>query len=68
MAFAEHYQTHGFATSAKRSAVVSGLPWDVVVVNYMVPSHVEITQFEVGSSEQASRYGGRNDGWGSFQQ
>jgi len=44
------------------------LPWDVVVVKYMLPSHEGITQFELELENIASRFGGSNDGWGCFNQ
>ena len=66
--FAAIYAAQGFETKVNNSGVVHELPWDVVVVNHMTPSHSGITAFEVRLAQDAAVLGGRNDGWGSFQQ
>jgi hypothetical protein len=42
------------------------LPWDLVVVKHMTPSHKEISDLETTLQEVAAVFWGRNDGWGCF--
>jgi len=58
----------GYAARVKHSACVPSLPWDVTIVKHMVPTHEAISKFEAELELVAARVGGRNDGWGSFQQ
>ena len=43
-------------------------PWDVTVTQVMLPSHENITNFEKRLEFLAIAHGGRNDGWGCFEQ
>ena len=67
-AFADHFRRLGHRVSVEETNSVPELPWDVVVVKHMVPSHNEISEFEDTLSTFASPLGGRNDGWGCFAQ
>ena len=67
-AFGDYFHARGYGVSAERSGTVPDLPWDVVVVKHMVPTHSGITQFEQELEAVASEHGGRNDGWGCFEQ
>ena len=64
--FAEHFRKQGYVASVEFAETVTELPWDVVVVKHMTPSHQEIGDFEAALQEVASTLGGRNDGWGCF--
>jgi Regulator of ribonuclease activity B len=64
--FAEHFREQGYAASVEFAETVKELPWDVVVVTYMTPSHQEIGDFETTLQKVADTLGGRNDGWGCF--
>jgi hypothetical protein len=66
--FGDHFHKLGYRVSAKRSNTVPQLPWDVVVVKSMLPTHAGITQFEQELQAAASSLGGRNDGWGCMEQ
>jgi len=44
--FARHFRGLGYAASAEFTQTDEDLPWDVVVVNHMVPSHDGIGNFE----------------------
>ncbi len=66
--FAALYAARGHKAELRNSNVVPELPWDVLVVKHMIPSHLGITDFEAQLEEDAAALGGRNDGWGSFQQ
>jgi hypothetical protein len=44
------------------------LPWQVEVHPVMLPTHENITEFEKSLMDVAQELGGRNDGWGSFEQ
>lgn len=45
--FAGYFASLGYKTSYERTDTAEGLPWDVLVVNKMVPHHGEITAFEL---------------------
>jgi hypothetical protein len=64
--FAEHFREQGYAASVEFAETVKELPWDVVVVKHLTPSHQEIGDFETTLQEVADPFGGRNDGWGCF--
>lgn len=64
--FAEHFRKQGYAVSVEFAETEKDLPWDVVVVKSMTPSHREIGDFETTLQEIADTLGGRNDGWGCF--
>ena len=42
--------------------------WDAIVKRHMVPTHRDITAFEVSLASQAESVGGEADGWGCFAQ
>jgi hypothetical protein len=64
--FARHFRTLGYAASIEFAETVEELPWDVIIVKNMEPSHSEIGSFEEALQSVASPLGGRNDGWGCF--
>jgi hypothetical protein len=64
--FAKSISTQGYEAEVEFSETVEGLPWDVIVVKHMAPSYAEIGNFEALLQSVADRFGGRNDGWGSF--
>ena len=66
--FAAVFRQQNLRAEVKRSNVAKGLPWDVRVVKHMLPTHAGITAFEDELQAVADRFGGRNDGWGSFNQ
>jgi len=66
--FAKHFEKRGYKVSVEESGCVTQLPWDVLVVNHMVPSHDVITDFEEELQAIADGFGGRNDGWGCIAQ
>lgn len=66
--FGDYFHSLGYRISAEESGCVEGLPWDVVVVNHMLPTHSGITEFERELQKIAEPLGGRNDGWGCFEQ
>jgi hypothetical protein len=67
-AFANLISGKGWASSVEMTNCVAELPWDVRVVNHMVPTHAGISQFEAMLADEAKSFEGRNDGWGSLQQ
>ncbi len=66
--FAGHFRQLGYKCSATMSNCKPDLPWDVLIVNHMVPSHSEITKFEEELQVVADVLGGCNDGWGCITQ
>ena len=64
--FAEHFRTLGHMVSVEINESNQDFPWDVVVVQYMVPSHDGITDFENLLQSVAEGWRGHNDGWGCF--
>jgi hypothetical protein len=64
----DHFHKLGYRVSANRSQSATGLPWDVVVIKFMLPTHAGIGQFEEELQRVAATHGGRNDGWGCYQQ
>lgn len=66
--FAKHFRALGHEVSVEAAESNQDLPWDVVVVKRMVPSHEAITSFENLLQSAADRWGGHNDGWGCFSQ
>lgn len=43
------------------------MPWQVHAHPMLEPTHEIITDYEAQLAEDAEKFGGRNDGWGSFQ-
>jgi Regulator of ribonuclease activity B len=66
--FASHFREEGHKVSVEETNCVPEFPWDVIVVNYMVPTHSAISHFEDTLELWASSLGGRNDGWGCMEQ
>lgn len=66
--FAGHFRKQGYSVSVVAAETVKELPWDVIVVKHMRPSHQEISDFENTLQKAADSLGGRNDGWGCFSQ
>jgi hypothetical protein len=62
--FAEHFRALGHEVSVELTETNQDFPWDVVVVQHMVPSHDGITNFENLLQSVADGWGGHNDGWG----
>ncbi|MDH2436227.1 ribonuclease E inhibitor RraB [Pokkaliibacter sp. MBI-7] len=67
-AFGDHFAQLGYEVVANESGHVPELPWDVTVVTHMLPTHAAITAFEAELQRVATPLGGRNDGWGCFEQ
>jgi hypothetical protein len=66
--FAEAFSSQGYAVQIGFAETVAELPWDVIVVKVMVPTHRSITRFEAELARAAAPLGGRTDGWGCFAQ
>lgn len=66
--FGDHFTAAGYDVKVENAGTVAELPWDVVVVKHMLPDHAGITAFEEELEEVAAPLGGRNDGWGCFEQ
>jgi hypothetical protein len=66
--FASHFRELGHKVWVNRSGCVPDLPWDVLVVKFMLPSHQSISEFEEILEFSAVPLGGRNDGWGCIRQ
>jgi hypothetical protein len=64
--FAQHFRALGQEVSVEAAGTDQGFPWDVVVVQHMVPSYDGISSFESLLQSVADRWGGHNDGWGCF--
>jgi Regulator of ribonuclease activity B len=67
-AFVNSLAVAGYAVKVENSATVPELPWDAVVVRRMIPNHKAIADFESQLDAIAHPLGGRNDGWGCFEQ
>ena len=64
--FGEHFRELGHKVLVELAETDRNFPWDVVVVQHMVPSYEEITNFENLLQSVADTWGGHNDGWGCF--
>ena len=64
--FAKHFRALGHEVSVEKAETDKEFPWDVVVVQHMIPSHDGISSFEDLLQTVASRWGGHNCGWGCF--
>jgi hypothetical protein len=62
--FSKHFQELRYKVSVEFAQTVEALPWDVIVVKQMTPSHRGISDFESLLQREAEVLGGRNDGWG----
>ena len=63
-AFARVVSEMGLNVSTEKTECAPELPWDVTVVKHMMPSHAGISELEETLQLYASKFGGRNDGWG----
>ncbi len=43
-------------------------PWEITVSPVMQPTHQRITDYETLLEKDSAKWGGKNDGWGCFQQ
>lgn len=66
--FAKVFGERGYRVSVTESGCKPDLPWDVLVVRDIVPTHAGITEFENELQEVAEGLGGLNDGWGCINQ
>jgi Regulator of ribonuclease activity B len=66
--FAEQFRNRGFEVLIQNSVTVPELPWDVTASKFMYPTHQSITDIERELELAAVPLGGRNDGWGCFDQ
>jgi hypothetical protein len=66
--FAEILKNDGYRVTVEMTECNKELPWDALVVRHMVPTHEGIGSFENELETVASRFGGRNDGWGCISQ
>ncbi len=66
--FCAYFATAGHQVKVDETGTVPELPWDVVVVKHMLPTHTGIARFEEELEAVAESLGGRNDGWGCFEQ
>ena len=48
-----HFRQQGYKISVEQTKCVPELPWDVIVVNHMIPAHSAISQFEEALEFQA---------------
>jgi regulator of ribonuclease activity B len=64
--FAEQFRALGHEVSVEGNGPNPDFPWDVVVVQHMVPSYDGIANFEDLLQTIADGWGGHNDGWGCF--
>ena len=67
-AFADPLRSRDVRVGVKRTDSAPGLPWDVTVTRHMLPEHAATGQFEDELARLAAPLGGRNDGWGCFEQ
>jgi hypothetical protein len=64
--FAKHFRALGHEVSVKETGTEQDFPWDVVVVQHMLPSYHGISNFENLMQSVADGWGGHNNGWGCF--
>lgn len=64
--FAQHVRALCHEVSVEKAGTDEEFPWDVVVVNEMIPTHDGITDFENWLQSVAGGWGGHNSGWGCF--
>ena len=57
-AFGDHFHNLGYRVSAEDARTVAALPWDVVVIKHMVPTHSGIADFETVLQNVAVPLGG----------
>lgn len=64
--FARHFRVLGHDVSVEKAETDKRFPWDVVVVQRMIPSHDGISSFEDLLQTVASGWGGHNCDCGCF--
>lgn len=64
--FARHFRVLGHDVSVEKAETDKRFPWDVVVVQRMIPSRDGISSFEDLLQTVASGWGGHNCGCGCF--
>jgi Regulator of ribonuclease activity B len=62
--FSKRFERLGYKVSMKFAEIAKGLPWDVLVVKHMMPSHQGVGDFEGLLQREGEALGGRNDGLG----
>ena len=67
LSFQSKVESDSFELAIDKTDTVAGLPWDVTVSAFMIPSCDAITAVEVDLDKVALLKGGRNDGWGFFE-
>lgn len=73
--FSSEKQARDFATYVRETQGLKMEPsryeerkmWQTKVTKFMVPTHQDITAFEITLTGFAQSYGGEPDGWGCFQ-
>ena len=66
--FVENFRKLGFEIGSVKSHGLIRRTYDVTVTTHMIPSYDAITSFEQKIENAATTLGGKNDGWGCFQQ
>ena len=66
--FMRSFRNQALVVEAEESGCVAELPWDVRITKHMLPEHADITAFENELEAVVTPLGGRNDGWGCFEQ
>jgi hypothetical protein len=56
--FAAHFRKEGYVVSVEFAETVKELPWDVIVVRHMTPSHRGISEFETTRRKSRTISGG----------
>jgi hypothetical protein len=68
MAFAVRLLRDGQTVSFGPYEGNNDLPWEVTAHPVILPTHANISDYESKLASSAEELGGRNDGWGCFQQ
>jgi hypothetical protein len=63
--FASYFRQFGDEVFVNRSGA-DKMPWDVTIVNYMLPSHHHISKFQTLLGSIAAALGGQSNGWDCF--
>lgn len=64
--FSDRFRALGNKVMVEATETDVDYPWDVIVVQNMVPSYDGINSFESLLESVADEFGGHNDGWGCF--
>lgn len=65
--FGSHFLEKDYNVTARKTDTAEGLPWDVLIIRNMIPTHEAITAFEAELEAVAAPLGGRNDGWECYE-